>query len=151
MSQFVNPLDVSDVSDSEQYLGCRRPDMLEPWEQVTVSDGKKAWAEDEEAALLARKNEPHYDGKEYGVYSRLDAERERASAKPASPLTRQVGGDHYKTASIQPVEYIRANNLNFFEGNAVKYITRHRVKGGKADLEKAIHYLEMEIANSYGK
>lgn len=66
-----------------------------------------------------------------------------------SALNKQVGGEHYKSQGIQPIEYIFANNLNFFEGNAIKYITRHRVKGGKADLEKAIHYLELLIELEY--
>lgn len=65
-------------------------------------------------------------------------------------LAKQVGGDHYKNQGIQPVEYIHANSLNFFEGNAIKYITRHRTKGGRADLEKAIHYLELIIELEYG-
>ena len=47
----------------------------------------------------------------------------------------QVGGDHYKNLTIQPTEYIMANKLNWCEGNAVKYVTRHRVKGeGLQDL-----------------
>ena len=54
---------------------------------------------------------------------------------------RQVGGDHYKTCKIQPVDYIVENNLTFLEGNVVKYITRHRRKGeGARDIEKVIHY-----------
>lgn len=61
---------------------------------------------------------------------------------------KQIGGTHYQTP-IQPVQYIHANNLNFFEGNVVKYITRHRNKGGRADLEKAIHYIEMLIQFEY--
>ena len=55
---------------------------------------------------------------------------------------KQVGGAHYKNTGIQPVDYIRANNLGFFEGNVLKYITRHRDKNGREDIEKAIHYLE---------
>ena len=48
---------------------------------------------------------------------------------------RQVGGDHYKTCKIQPVDYIVENNLTFLEGNVVKYITRHRRKGeGASDI-----------------
>jgi hypothetical protein len=75
-----------------------------------------------------------------------------AQSKALSAATdRQIGGDHYKTAGIQPIEYIQANGLNFCEGNAVKYITRHRKKGGKQDLEKALHYLQMEIEFTYGK
>ena len=49
-----------------------------------------------------------------------------------SALDKQVDGDHYKTQKIQPVEYIHANNLDFFEGNVVKYVTRWRNKNGLA-------------------
>lgn len=61
----------------------------------------------------------------------------------------QIGGDHYKKKGIQPIEYIAANNLNFFEGNVIKYVTRHRDKEGKADLEKAIHYLQLLVEYEY--
>lgn len=62
-----------------------------------------------------------------------------------SALSKQVGGDHYKSKKIQPVEYIHANNLDFFQGNVVKYVTRWREKGGLDDLDKAKHYLELYI------
>ena len=53
----------------------------------------------------------------------------------------QVGGDHYKKKTIEPWDYIIANNLGFLEGNAIKYITRHKEKNGVQDIDKAIHYL----------
>lgn len=62
-----------------------------------------------------------------------------------SALDKQVSGSHYKDKGIQPIVYIHANDLGFCEGNVVKYVTRWRDKGGKADLEKAIHYLELLI------
>ena len=57
----------------------------------------------------------------------------------------QVGGDHYKVKTIQPWDFIAANNLGFFEGNIVKYVTRWRDKAGVDDLRKAKHYLEKLI------
>jgi len=51
---------------------------------------------------------------------------------------------------VQPSKFINDNNLLFAEGNAIKYICRHRDKGGKQDLEKAIHYIEMIIERDYG-
>ena len=63
---------------------------------------------------------------------------------------RQIGGDHYKDMAIQPVEYIHSNKLSFLEGNIVKYITRHRTKGGRADVEKALHYCELLLQLEYG-
>jgi hypothetical protein len=63
-----------------------------------------------------------------------------------SPLDTQVAGDHYKTLAIQPVEYIHANKLGYFEGNVLKYITRWQAKNGLADLQKARHYIDLLIA-----
>ena len=37
-----------------------------------------------------------------------------------------------------PIEYITKNNLDFLEGNVVKYITRHKLKGGVEDIKKVI-------------
>lgn len=65
-------------------------------------------------------------------------------------LEQQVGGDHYINMAIQPLEYIVGNGLNFAEGNVVKYVSRHRFKNGKKDLEKAIHYLNVLIESEYG-
>lgn len=69
-----------------------------------------------------------------------------------NPLSVQVGGSHYKKYKIQPVEYAMANNLNYCQANAVKYITRYRDKGGVEDLRKAIHNLEIliELENNDG-
>jgi hypothetical protein len=60
-------------------------------------------------------------------------------------LKKQVAGDHYKDLPIQPVEYIYANAIGYFEGNVIKYISRWRKKNGIADLEKAKHYIELLI------
>lgn len=57
----------------------------------------------------------------------------------------QVGGVHYKASPIQPWDYIAANGLGYFEGNVIKYVSRHHVKGGVMDLLKAQHYLEKLI------
>lgn len=63
----------------------------------------------------------------------------------------QIGGKHYKELKIQPIEYIQANGLDYFEGNVVKYISRHRYKNGKQDLEKAKHYIDLLIELEYSQ
>ena len=68
-----------------------------------------------------------------------------------SALEVQEGGEHYKKLKIQPVEYINANNLSYFQGNVVKYVTRYKDKNGEQDLRKAIHYLELIIELEYPK
>jgi hypothetical protein len=55
--------------------------------------------------------------------------------------TKQTGGTHYEEKSIQPFAYIKANELDFFEGNVIKYTTRHKSKNGVEDIQKAIDYL----------
>lgn len=63
----------------------------------------------------------------------------------------QIGGDHYSNKSIQPIDYILANDLNFCEGNVIKYVTRYKDKNGVEDLKKAMHYLEFLIAQHENK
>lgn len=64
-------------------------------------------------------------------------------------LETQIGGDHYKSLPIQPVEYILANQLGWCEGNIVKYVTRHKQKGERKDIEKVIHYAQMILDTEY--
>ena len=55
----------------------------------------------------------------------------------------QVRGNHYKQYKIQPIEFIHQNNIPFIEGNIIKYICRWRDKGGKDDLLKVKHYVDL--------
>lgn len=64
-------------------------------------------------------------------------------------MQNQIGGGHYKGLKIQPIEFIQGNQLNFCEGNAIKYVCRHRNKNGAEDIKKAIHYLEMLLDIEY--
>lgn len=57
----------------------------------------------------------------------------------------QVGGNHYSRHTIQPFDIIDEYGLNFYEGNALKYLLRQ--KGERLqDLKKARHYLDVLIA-----
>jgi hypothetical protein len=52
---------------------------------------------------------------------------------------------HYQ-ASIEPIDLIDAFQLNFNEGNVIKYVARARRKGERlADLKKALWYLSREV------
>lgn len=72
-------------------------------------------------------------------------------ANGTSALDMQVAGDHYKQLPIQPVQYIHANNIGYFEGNVIKYVSRWRSKNGIKDLEKARHYIDLLIELEGGK
>jgi hypothetical protein len=62
-----------------------------------------------------------------------------------SALDVQIGGGHYKSYAIQPVEFIHKNKIPYIEGCAIKYLCRWREKGGIEDLKKARHYIELLI------
>ena len=64
---------------------------------------------------------------------------------------KQIGGSHYQNFKIQPSKFVVENELLFPEGCAIKYICRHRFKGKKEDVLKAIHFLEMIIERDYGE
>lgn len=62
-------------------------------------------------------------------------------------LDTQIGGTHYQS-SFQPITLITAQNLDFAQGNIIKYITRYKRKNGKEDLMKAIHYCDLALENN---
>ena len=67
-----------------------------------------------------------------------------------NPKDKQIGGDHYKQLEISPAEFIYKNNLNWYVGNAIKYLVRfdkkHSNKSKQVeDLDKATHYIQLLI------
>ena len=74
-----------------------------------------------------------------------DAEASRHVCAKEGALGVQEGGSHYKDMPIQPVEFIHANAIGYFEGNVIKYVTRWRKKNGVEDLKKARHYIDLLI------
>lgn len=79
------------------------------------------------------------------VSPQTHAEKQQEVEQAFSSLDTQVGGDHYKRLAMQPWEIIDALDLDFYDGNALKYLLRWRTKGGVEDLKKAIHYIEHQI------
>ena len=63
-----------------------------------------------------------------------------------STKDKQVGGSHYKDHIIQPWDIIDLYNLDYYEGNALKYLLRDKTNRIE-DLQKAIHYIEKKIEN----
>ena len=64
---------------------------------------------------------------------------------------KQVGGKHYIKYKIQPSKFVVENKLLYPEGSVIKYILRHQDKGGKEDLDKAKHFIDMIIERDYGE
>ena len=60
---------------------------------------------------------------------------------------KQVGGNHYKVAAIQPWDVMAAYGLDPWSANVLKYLLRFPYKAGRQDLEKAQHYIEYLITH----
>ena len=69
--------------------------------------------------------------------------------EPTKASKSQVGGGHYKSMVIQPYEYCERNKLSMLESNVIKYVSRHKAKNGKQDLEKAKHCIDLLIQEYY--
>jgi hypothetical protein len=57
---------------------------------------------------------------------------------------RVIHPNHYNRG-IEMWDYAHSHNLDFFEGNIVKYVTRWKDKNGIEDLKKCIQYLNKLI------
>ena len=57
--------------------------------------------------------------------------------------------DHYGDSEIDVISFCQANNLDFMQGNVIKYITRYRKKNGLEDLRKAVEYINRILADEY--
>lgn len=119
---FDEGLQMGEVADVVEYDGTKIPYRLK------TNNGSFIWVGEDEIELVGNE----------------------ASKKQYNPLDVQAGGGHYKSRTIQPVEYSNANNLSFNQGNVVKYITRYQDKNSIEDLEKVIHYTFIEAMKTYG-
>ncbi|WP_304675225.1 DUF3310 domain-containing protein [Neisseria polysaccharea] len=57
-------------------------------------------------------------------------------------MTDNINPSHYRQHAHECIEFTQ--HMNFNLGNAFKYIWRHKEKGGREDLEKALWYLERQ-------
>ena len=53
---------------------------------------------------------------------------------------------HYTNGDIEPIDYINGNNMDYLEGNIIKYISRYRHKNNSMeDVLKAEWYIKRLI------
>ena len=55
--------------------------------------------------------------------------------------------DHYGGSEIDVISFCQVNNLDFMQGNVIKYVFRYKNKNGLEDLEKAKEYIDRMIEN----
>lgn len=53
--------------------------------------------------------------------------------------------NHYNQGNIEVSDFIIDQNMNFLEGNIIKYVSRYKTKNGIEDLKKARWYLNKLI------
>lgn len=70
---------------------------------------------------------------------------------PSRANDRQIGGGHYKQFKYETWDVIIDWRLGYLDGNAVKYLSRWRHKGGIEDLKKARHYIDKLIETEQQK
>ena len=67
---------------------------------------------------------------------------------------RDIIGNEVNTDKINPsyygtgfdvIDFCQKNNLDFMQGNVIKYVTRYKEKNGKEDLLKAREYIDRMI------
>ena len=90
--------------------------------------------------------------KEWALANTFDgdtSEEYDGTGDPQEAAAKQIGGSHYMDMMVTPTEYILINSIDWLEGNAIKYISRHAAKNGKEDILKAIHYCELILKEKY--
>lgn len=123
------------VGDKVKYIHVDAPDKKNPW----AYDGDVVTIRELNGDVFWIVEFDNY-GKDYTYFGLADAAWELVEEEETKANTSQVGGTHYQK-TIQPWDYIVANNMGYLEGNIVKYITRYKDKNGLEDLMKAHHYL----------
>ena len=57
----------------------------------------------------------------------------------------KISPQHYSKYKIQPIAFIQANELDFAQGNVIKYVLRYKDKNGIEDLQKAKQNIDFLI------
>ena len=55
----------------------------------------------------------------------------------------------YYGTGFDVIDFCQKNNLDFMQGNVIKYATRYKEKNGKEDLLKAREYIDRIIKEKY--
>ena len=64
--------------------------------------------------------------------------------KRRKEITDKINPTYYGTG-FDVIDFCQMNNLDFMQGNVIKYVTRYKEKNGKEDLLKAIEYIKRII------
>lgn len=62
-----------------------------------------------------------------------------------------INPSHYRQGNIEVIDFILDQDMDYLEGNVVKYVSRYKYKNGLEDLQKALWYLERLIERNSKK
>lgn len=65
--------------------------------------------------------------------------------------TDKIKPNYYHKGNVDTIQFCIENDLDFLQGNVVKYVVRYKEKNGLEDLEKAKEYLDRLIKNELEK
>lgn len=122
-----------------QFWDDRALQVIKNTGTFVIEDDNQSWRQAQEPDYHGMKIDPLF----------TPAEPETSGS--TDPLDVQVDGNHYKKYPIQPIEFCHANKIPSLESSIIKYVVRHKDKGGLKDLEKAKHILDILIKLEYNK
>ena len=68
--------------------------------------------------------------------------------KRRKEIENKINPSYYGTG-LDVIDFCQKNNLDFMQGNVIKYVTRYKEKNGKEDLLKAMKYIERMLKENY--
>ena len=68
--------------------------------------------------------------------------------KRRKEIENKINPSYYGTG-LDVIDFCQKNNLDFMQGNVIKYVTRYKGKNGKEDLLKAKEYIDRIIKENY--
>lgn len=68
--------------------------------------------------------------------------------KRRKEIENKINPSYYGTG-LDVIDFCQKNNLDFMQGNVIKYVTRYKEKNGKEDLLKAKEYIDRIIKENY--
>lgn len=71
--------------------------------------------------------------------------------RPKEIKADKIQPGYYHKGKVDTIKFCLENNLNFLQGNVVKYIVRYKEKNGLEDLNKAMEYLKRLIESEMNK
>jgi len=83
-------------------------------------------------------------------YGDIDLDEDEFNEKWEEQAGKAVIHPNHYNQGIEAWDYIISHNMNFLEGNIIKYITRYKHKNGLEDLKKVRQYLNKLIETEYG-